>query len=769
MVLDPNYLNDIDSSLHHFNEIYPDMGSDRQSLYYSNDEFVSTVNRRDNDMIIFHLNTRSLLNKMGELTSLLSSLSVTIDIICISETWLNESTTSLINIDRYHVFNVYRESRRGGGVSIFVNDAYQSEVLYDISYCQPYIECIFVSCIRYNVKVIVGCIYRPPDANFDQFFEALEELLTLVSQMQVKEIFMCGDYNIDMMNMQNDKSASFLNTMSLYSYYPVITKPSRIENNSYSLLDNIFCKNLNNFTSGLIISALSDHYPVFLLCRNFFQNLKSSQSGNFIKYRSINERTLGALFDSLSEYDFSPVYNILDIDEAFACFERIIMEHYNRFCPIKGRTVSYKDIVKPWIDTECKTAIKRRDNCYRLYKMGKMTRVAYNCIRNRVTLLLRGKKKSYFEGRFEEVKFDIKRTWSLINGIIKPSSKSKRGYIKELNVDGSIISDGLRIANELNDYFVNVGANISRSFMNNISHSQFLTENFSDSFFFAPATNEDIRKYISSLKNKKCSINCLPSSVLKHISSIVEPIMCHLINLSISSGTFPDSLKIARIVPLPKSNNKANISNYRPISILNIFSKIFEKHAYRHLYSFLNAKNILSDCQFGFRQNRGTSQAILQHLNGIYESLDGDEVMFSMYLDFHKAFDSVDHEILLEKLQYYGIRGLPLTWFKSYLTDRKQIVSVNDVISGTGHITHSVPQGSNLGPLLFLIFINDLPKCTNFFKFLMFADDCTITCNFPKNELSFAPDRINNYLMHLNHWLIANKIKMNSSKTKYII
>ena len=137
-------------------------------------------------------------------------------------------------------------------------------------------------------------------------------------------------------------------------------------------------------------------------------------------------------------------------------------------------------------------------------------------------------------------------------------------------------------------------------------------------------------------------------------------------------------------------------------------------------------------------KNRGTSQAILQHLNGIYESLDGDEVMFSMYLDFHKAFNSVDHEILLEKLQYYGIRGLPLTWFKSYLTDRKQIVSVNDVISGTGHITHSVPQGSNLGPLFFLIFINDLPKCTNFFKFLMFADDCAITCNFPKNELSFA-------------------------------
>ena len=256
----------------------------------------------------------------------------------------------------------------------------------------------------------------------------------------------------------------------------------------------------------------------------------------------MNERTLGALFDSLSEYDFSPVYNILDIDEAFACFERIIMEHYNRFCPIKRRTVSYKDIVKPWIDTECKTVMKRRDNCYRLYKMGKMTRVAYNCIRNRVPLLLRGKKKSYFEGRFKEVKFDIKRMWSLINGIIKPSSKSKRGYIKELNVDGSIISDGLRIANELNDYFVNVGANISPSFMNNICHSQFLTENFSDSFFFAPATNEDIRKYIS-LKNKKCSIDCLPSSVFKHISSIVEPIMCHLINLSISSGTFPDSLK----------------------------------------------------------------------------------------------------------------------------------------------------------------------------------------------------------------------------------
>ena len=233
-------------------------------------------------------------------------------------------------------------------------------------------------------------------------------------------------------------------------------------------------------------------------------------------------------------------------------------------------------------------------------------------------------------------------------------------------------------------------------------------------------------------------MNCIPTKVLKCTAHILSPIICHLINASVTKGIFPDCLKLARVVPLYKCGDSFNISNYRPISVLNIFSKLIEKHAFKYLHSYVERNGILDDCQYGFRHGRGTNQAILRHVNYIYDKLDENQLVFSMYMDFRKAFDSVDHKILLDKLNFYGVRGIPFLWFKSYLGDRKQFVNVNGVNSDTILLTHSVPQGSNLGPLLFLIYINDLPNCSNFFKYTLFADDCTISCPVQRGNLNLS-------------------------------
>ena len=228
-------------------------------------------------------------------------------------------------------------------------------------------------------------------------------------------------------------------------------------------------------------------------------------------------------------------------------------------------------------------------------------------------------------------------------------------------------------------------------------------------------------------------------------------------------------MKVARVVPLHKGSDTNCMSNYRPISVINVFSKILEKHVYKHLYSFLEKYEILSSTQFGFRNGRGTAQAIVRHTCDIYENLDRNDLVFSLYLDFKKDFDSVDHDILLDKLLHYGIRGDPYCWFKSYLTNRKQFVHVNKVKSKTCFLTNSVPQGSNLGPLLFLLYINHFPLCSNYFKFTMFADDCTLNCLIKRNNLQAAHQMINQNLESIFRWTTSNRIKINAQKNKFIL
>ena len=227
-----------------------------------------------------------------------------------------------------------------------------------------------------------------------------------------------------------------------------------------------------------------------------------------------------------------------------------------------------------------------------------------------------------------------------------------------------------------------------------------------------------------------------------------------------------------KIVPIFKDGERSEINHYRPISILPIFSKIFERIIHKRVYNYCEFFDILHPSQYGFRKNRSTSQAIIDHLQYLYNNIDNDNVVFSMFLDFRKAFDTVDIDVLLSKLHFYGIRGVELSLFKSYLTGRKQYTSIQGVNSEIEQLTHGVPQGSVLGPFLFLIFINDLPNASTFFKYVLFADDSTVSTPIPYNS-SFSTqhfaDIINCELGKIHRWLLSNKIAINCDKTKFII
>ena len=295
----------------------------------------------------------------------------------------------------------------------------------------------------------------------------------------------------------------------------------------------------------------------------------------------------------------------------------------------------------------------------------------------------------------------------------------------------------------------------------NISPTKFLKERNKFNFLIAHISNEEVLDIVNSLSNKATGPYSVPLKLLILISDLIIIPLCNIINMSLFSGIYPDKLKIVKVIPTHKGGSTQDLNNFRFISLLCIFDKIIEKIIHARLYEFLELHNILYVNQFGFRKNNSTIFALMQITEKIKESIDSGKFGCGIFIDLRKAFDTVNHDILLHKLDHYGIRGSILNWFKSYLTNRKQYVDINGESSKIKEISCGVSQSSVLGPLLFLLYINDLPNIS------LFADDTNIY--YESNSLQDLEKKINKELGKLQLWLNVNRLSLNISKTNYII
>ena len=291
---------------------------------------------------------------------------------------------------------------------------------------------------------------------------------------------------------------------------------------------------------------------------------------------------------------------------------------------------------------------------------------------------------------------------------------------------------------------------------------------FSNTVFLQPVSENEIKNITKAFSSEKAAgYDNISMSIVKLTINYISRPLTHIVNLSLSQGFVPDEMKIARVIPLYKSEDKSFVKNYRPVSILPVFSKILEKVFYNRILNYLNKNEILYANQYGFRKGHSTASALLDLYDKISEAIDKKEVAVGVFLDLSKAFDTVNHNILFEKLEYYGVRGIALSWIKSYFSNRKQFVQFNNSSSTSKNITCGVPQGSILGPLLFLIYINDICNVSTLAKLILFADDTSLF--FSHRDPVYLVNMINQELEKFSIWLRTNRLSLNLDKTKFMI
>ena len=362
---------------------------------------------------------------------------------------------------------------------------------------------------------------------------------------------------------------------------------------------------------------------------------------------------------------------------------------------------------------------------------------------------------------------DPKQLWKGVNLIRGKGSKTTN--ITSLEVEKETVTGDKNIAEALNSFFVNVGPSLSKELPESQNtYADYLQYSTQIALTFDEVSENDTLKLLCNLKESKSTgPDKINARLVKDSAEVICPTLTKIFNSSLQQGIFPEALKNATISPIYKNGDKSYCSNYRPISVLSNVAKILEKIVYNQLISYIKENNILTNSQFGFRKSHSTTTSLLKSTNKWLFNIDKGLINGVLFLDLRKAFDTVDHKILIDKLKLYGIAGNTLNWFISYLDKRYQTCKVNNVRSSRKLIECGVPQGSNLGPLLFLLYVNDLPNCLDQAEPSMFADDTNISTS--AGSVEKLETQLNIELDKIYRWLVANRLTLNVSKTEYMI
>lgn len=693
---------------------------------------------------IGHLNVRSLFTGFEEFSDLV--LKNDLDIMCVSETWLNKDVPSdVVNIPNYSFFRMDRVSR-GGGVGIYVrNDLIVAQALNDSEPIEG-VEHIWVELKTGADRLLIGVIYRVPSQNINRCVEYLDNLLSYIAP-QFQNIIILGDLNVDQL-YENVISKC----MSSYDFQQLIKEPTRVTDTSQKIIDVIFLNNNSLVLDSGTVNAdsISDHSAVFC---ELNMSIPRPQP-LIVTYRN---------FKNLNKHDFDqdlqniPWENVLylnNIDDKIKLINTYILELFDKHAPYITSRISKP--YAPWLTHNLKQMMKQRDKALSKYKQTKSVddHNYYKQIRNLVTSAVIKEKAAYLA--FQQKNANKKELWK---------------SIKYLNIKKRTVTDipkDLKNPNDINDYFLSVFSPPD----NCLDKTNFYKSNRYDcnlKFTFRLATIEEVKCVIYNLTSNAYGKDNICSKMLQRCLPTVCPYITHIVNCCLETGYYPEMWKTSLVKPLPKTTSPKAYNELRPISILPAMSKIVERIVNVQMYDYVTKQNILSSSQSGFRKGFSTSTLLLNVTDNIIRSLDNGLATVLILLDFSKAFDTLDHSLLLSKLEYYGFDLASINFFKCYLSNRHQQVVIDSNHSEIALVTSGVPQGSVLGPILFLIYTADIFNSVKYSQIQAFADDTQLSYSFEPHLVDVACSHMNHDLKKLSDYSKSHNLKLNTDKCNVII
>ena len=718
-----------------------------------------------------HINVRSMVNKWELLK--LNFMCTNLHVLGLSETWLNSMLPSelyklsneytLIRNDRNWLDYNNTHIKKGGGVATYIrNNLNFSETSHShFNTSNITIESQWISINQKNSKLIlIGNVYRPPQGDIDEFIQTIETILTTID-LSKTELYIMGDINIDFNDKKHPATKKLSSFIKPYGLNQIIKNTTRYSKDKNSIID-VFITNSNYISnSGVCDANISDHQMI-LLTRKKIKIPKKKCTFIGRSYRNYNKDDFQ---NSLREANWESFDALNDVTAKWDILIDKINGLIDARCPLKRYKV--KQEKEPWITPPLLELIKDKDKALKKAKRKNKENLWNEAkrLRNDCTKRLRNARADYIKENLENSQGNSKRFWKNIQNVL-PNNKNKTSDTFDLyDLENDVPVEHNGTADFINNFFTNIGPKLA---MKNNDVWNF-NGNHTDVILNDIETNiEEIVRLCNNINiNKSSCIEYLSAEILRDAFLAIPGKITDLFNSSFMTSELPKSWKVAKVTPLQKPGSKKDVSNLRPVSLLPLPSKLIEKIVHNRIYTHCNTNKLLDDRQGGFRPNYSTTSTTAYFVNDLYKAMNDKDVSLAVFIDAMKAFDTVNHEILLKKLKHFGIIGKNFEWIKNYLTERKQCTMANDLISNEKLITCGVPQGSVCGPLLFLLYINDITSSLKHCKVSLYADDTVLYITH--KDIQTATRLLQYDLDSLNYWCKRNKVTINCKKTKYCI
>ena len=744
---------------------YPEFVPDLENNFSSNCVYLDVDNLSPYicslSLSICMLNIRSCRKNFDEFMANFYNYVKFFSCIIFTETWLTEDRDKVFSIPGFYCCNLYR-NQYGGGIKLYIRNGIKTKILENFTIINNVCEILIVELFLCDCKFLLMMVYHPPTPFSIQNIEFIDLFtLRLRNLIELKiPIIIAGDMNLNLLNPGNQNYIDmYINNLLECNMRPLITKPTKVNLNNpitrFSVIDQIWVsKEINSTKSFVMPINITDHFPVCTVISNF----SKKQTVKTVNLRIFSARGKEMLKVLLSNIQVQ--VNGEDMNQIYENYHKQVFDAYKLSFPLVSKALKLKEAT-PWMTYRLKQCIKKKAKLYKLYLKGRVSRFEYTQYKNRLTTVLRRVKALYYARIFIDNANNTKLVWNTINDLL---NRKVTVVLKELQANGVTLR-GEALVNHVNNYFVSIAATICAT----VPATQVFTclaPPVLVSCFFYPASINEVTKILKRLKNKGSKVFDIHPSIIKENLIIFSNHFAVLYNLSLIKIEFPSLMKIARVSPVYKSGKPEVVDNYRPISSLPIFSKVFERLTLNRIESFISRYDILTSCQFGFRKGCSISQAVIKLLSHVIQAYHDKIYSACFFLDLRKAFDTVNHDLLIKKLEHFGFRGPCSGYMKSYYKNRKQYVHVDGYNSLSKSVSYGVPQGSILGPICFSLYINDMPLAVKV-EVVLFADDAAFIITCPTLEGLYR--KIRELFLDLASYLNMNRLVPNSSKSKLMM